>query len=455
MPARKRRPRSPASIRRSCASPRPRRSPRARRRRARSLCPMYRASPSWSSGRPARNARAAGACCPRSAAIRRIRICAGAAPAPAAHAAKPLDATRACRRPRRRGDRPGGQGLGRRFLRGARLRRRARAACLQPGGSVDPRRELRPVQRRRRDAHLRRAGGGDRRGAGVVAVARARTRPATRHRPGDRRRNRQHRRSPGPRRGGGFPRFPPRRPALVRLQRRRCGHLPGGGLHRHRRIAWRRPAKLGKLFRFLVGGVVMVFGRFRLSAIPLFASLALAALAVSGCSTWTDVKRGLGMEKVVPDEFDVQTSAPLAIPPDYTLRPPKPGAAPTQQLSPTAQAQATIFRAGDNKLATLPPDKSRSAGENALLKDAGAAHAPKDIRQLLTSNELTERLLFWRSTSPNPNQVLDPSAEAERLRQFGANGGPTVAANGQAATTTAAAGPKPTIERAKQDSKGF
>jgi len=207
----------------------------------------------------------------------------------------------------------------------------------------------------------------------------------------------------------------------------------------------------------------MVLGRFRLSAIPLFVSLALAALAVSGCSTWTDVKRGLGMEKVVPDEFDVTTSAPLAIPPDYTLRPPKPGAAPTQQLSPTAQAQQTIFRAGDNKLDTLPPDKSRSAGENALLTDAGAARAPKDIRQLLNSDEqtatnsntLTERLLFWRSESPNPNQVLDPTAEATRLREFGATGGPTVAANQPATTTATTAGPKPTIERAKKDSKGF
>jgi Protein of unknown function (DUF3035) len=208
----------------------------------------------------------------------------------------------------------------------------------------------------------------------------------------------------------------------------------------------------------------MVLGRFRLSAIPLFASLALAALAVSGCSTWTEVKRGLGMEKVVPDEFDVTTSAPLAIPPDYTLRPPKPGAAPTQQLSPTAQAQETIFRAGDNKLNTMPPAKARSAGENALLQDAGAQQAPKDIRQLVNrdeqtatnSNTLTERLLFWRSESPNPNQVLDPTAEAERLREFGANGGPTVAANQPAATTATDAGPKPTIERAKKDSgKGF
>lgn len=213
----------------------------------------------------------------------------------------------------------------------------------------------------------------------------------------------------------------------------------------------------------------MVFGRARFSSIPAFLALALAALAVSGCSTWTDVKRGLGMEKVVPDEFDVTTSAPLAIPPDYTLRPPKPGAAPTQQLSPTAQAQETIFRAGDTKLDTLPPDKARSAGESALLQDAGAGKAPKDIRQLINNEDqaalsgqtLTQRLLFWRPESPNPNQTLDPSAESERLHEFGANGaGGANAANGAAAastnaTATAAAAPKPTIERTPKSDKGF
>ncbi len=212
----------------------------------------------------------------------------------------------------------------------------------------------------------------------------------------------------------------------------------------------------------------MVLGRARFSSIPVFMALALTALAVSGCSTWTDVKRGLGMEKVVPDEFAVTTNAPLAIPPDYTLRPPKPGSAPTQQLSPTAQAQETVFRASDNKLNTLPPDKSRSAGESALLQDAGANKAPKDIRQLVkndnqaafASTTLTQRLLFWRSEPPNPNQALDPTAEAERLREFGANGtGGASAANGAAAagtnaTATAAATPKPTIERAPKD-KGF
>ena len=208
----------------------------------------------------------------------------------------------------------------------------------------------------------------------------------------------------------------------------------------------------------------MVFGRIRFSAIPVLVSLAVAALAVSGCSTWTEVKRGLGMEKVVPDEFDVTTNAPLAIPPDYTLRPPKPGAAPTQQLSPTAQAQETVFRAGDAKLDTLPPAKARSAGESALLQDAGAQKAPKDIRQLVNADEqrttnnssLTERLLFWRSQPANPNAVLDPTDEAERLREFGATGGPTVAANQPTTATATTAGPKPTIERANKDSgKGF
>lgn len=208
----------------------------------------------------------------------------------------------------------------------------------------------------------------------------------------------------------------------------------------------------------------MVLGRFRLSAVPVAISLAITVLAVSGCSdTWTDIKRGLGMEKVVPDAFEVTTNAPLAIPPDYTLRPPRPGALPTQQLSPTQQAQDTVFRIGDNKLDTMPPAKSRSAGETALLKDAGAENVPKNIRQLVNSDErtaansntLTQRLLFWRSEPPNPNQVLNPTEEAERMREYGATGGSALVAN-QPATPAAPTGPKPTIERANQDSgKGF
>ncbi len=108
------------------------------------------------------------------------------------------------------------------------------------------------------------------------------------------------------------------------------------------------------------------------------AVFACAGLLLAGCGdTWTDVKRGLGMEKVVPDEFAVTASAPLAVPPDFTLRPPRPGAAPTQEKAPVDQARQTVFRASDTQLATLSPAASdRSEGEDELLKRAGAESTP-------------------------------------------------------------------------------
>ena len=183
-------------------------------------------------------------------------------------------------------------------------------------------------------------------------------------------------------------------------------------------------------------------------------SLVLGGAALSGC---TDLKRGLGMEKVVPDEFAVTASAPLAVPPDFTLRPPRPGQAPTQQQAAVDQARQTVFRASDAKLETLPPATSRSPGESALLKDAGAQTAPSNIRQLVNNEyqappdtKFADKLLFWRpsDTTAPADQIIDPEAEAERLHAAAA----TPAGNTTATATTPAAG-APTIERTKQ--KGF
>ena len=110
-------------------------------------------------------------------------------------------------------------------------------------------------------------------------------------------------------------------------------------------------------------------------------ALALASPSLSGC---TDMKRALGMEKVVPDEFAVVQGAPLAMPPDFSLRPPKPGAPPSQEVSPTEQARQTIFRAGDQQAAAVPDADQLSPGENSLLRQAGAANAPRDIRETVT-----------------------------------------------------------------------
>jgi predicted small secreted protein len=178
--------------------------------------------------------------------------------------------------------------------------------------------------------------------------------------------------------------------------------------------------------------------------------LALAALALGGCE---DINRGLGLEKVVPDEFAVVSRAPLAIPPDYALRPPNPGAAPTQEVSPTEQAKQVIFRAGDQQ--ALPGADKRSEGENLLLKEAGAASAEPNIRQTITqeardnsgvNDSFVDKLLFWRGPEEKlaADSVIDPNLEQTRLKgsQAAASAAPTP--NGLAGA--------PRIERTKEPS---
>ena len=58
------------------------------------------------------------------------------------------------------------------------------------------------------------------------------------------------------------------------------------------------------------------------------AMLGGVAVALIGCQS---IREAAGVTKSPPDEFAVVTKAPLVIPPDFNLKPPKPGAAPTNQ----------------------------------------------------------------------------------------------------------------------------
>jgi hypothetical protein len=165
-------------------------------------------------------------------------------------------------------------------------------------------------------------------------------------------------------------------------------------------------------------------------------ALALAAASLAGCD---DFMRAIGKEKVVPDEFAVVSRAPLAVPPDFALRPPRIGAERPQEVAPVDQARQTVFRAGDQSAAALPPAaEQRSPGESELLNKAGVASAPKDIRQLVESDATTrddmsdgfvDKLAFWRKDQklgPTDN-VIDPNAEELRLeaqKQAQAGNGP-------------------------------
>jgi hypothetical protein len=102
--------------------------------------------------------------------------------------------------------------------------------------------------------------------------------------------------------------------------------------------------------------------------IALVAILTATAVA-SGCST---LQRSMGMGKITPDEFRVVTSAPLTLPPEYSLRPPRPGEPRPQELEPSAEARSALF--GQDVGSDSTP------GERTLVENAGATAVDANIR---------------------------------------------------------------------------
>jgi hypothetical protein len=160
------------------------------------------------------------------------------------------------------------------------------------------------------------------------------------------------------------------------------------------------------------------------------------ALALTGCDT---IRNASGGGKEPPDEFAVVTKAPLIIPPDYNLRPPQPGAAPTNQLEPTQSAEQALFSA-DSPTGAATITGNYSDGEKELLASAGAQNADPNIRQDLVADDtaqqtaddsFTDQVLFWNGPSTPPDQSVNADAAAAQVNAQ------------QAAGQTAAATPAP------------
>lgn len=156
----------------------------------------------------------------------------------------------------------------------------------------------------------------------------------------------------------------------------------------------------------------------------------LAALSLSGCS---ETRRALGYDKAPPDEFAVVSRAPLSQPPDYTLRPPEPGAPRPQEGTTRDQARNVLI---PGKSSRFTPDGTgmtfagRSSGEQVLLSQAGADKAPADIRKTVneetlnlveTDKSFTDEILFWQK-KPEPGEIIDATKEDHRLRENSALG---------------------------------
>lgn len=173
------------------------------------------------------------------------------------------------------------------------------------------------------------------------------------------------------------------------------------------------------------------------------ATLGLGALVlVAGLSACEGFSDALGLGKSAPDEFAVVRSTPLTLPPDFTLRPPRPGEAGPNAQPVSEQARGTLLRES-GALAIEDSTRAASQGESAFIEQAGAEDVDPNIRHIVDrefsgyaseDESFIDSLMFWREDEP-AGEMVDAEAEAERLR-----------GNAEAGNSPAD-GESPTIER--------
>jgi len=158
---------------------------------------------------------------------------------------------------------------------------------------------------------------------------------------------------------------------------------------------------------------------------PALAKLALATLLLAGCSG-NDLSRTFGFTRDAPDEYTVTTQVPLSMPPEFTVRPPQPGAPRPQQTSEQQQAEQALV---PQTALTGTPTGEASPGQAALVQAAGPT-PPANIRAQVNNAAVAEAqqsqtfvntLMFWREPPP-PGIVVDPQKEAQRIRENAALG---------------------------------
>jgi hypothetical protein len=117
-------------------------------------------------------------------------------------------------------------------------------------------------------------------------------------------------------------------------------------------------------------------------------ALLSSGLVLSGC---TNFKRAVGIEQVSPDEFAVESRAPLTMPPDFDLRPPKPGAPRPQETTAAQKAQQSIDTAGPGE-----PGKQQTVGLHLTgsIPFGGGAEPNSQV----PDNTLSSQLLGYADT---------------------------------------------------------
>jgi hypothetical protein len=153
--------------------------------------------------------------------------------------------------------------------------------------------------------------------------------------------------------------------------------------------------------------------------------LAFAATA-SACAS----RREQQMSAQIPDDFRVVQRAPLAIPPEYALRPPSPGEPRPQELDPESAVRSAL---------TPGPrvDPAASPGERALVSKVTKGVDPDPLIKSLVDDEqgdlahkskgFADLVMFWKPGDPPTGRVsneataLNAADEAARIAQLTGN----------------------------------
>ncbi len=159
-------------------------------------------------------------------------------------------------------------------------------------------------------------------------------------------------------------------------------------------------------------------------------------VALTGCG---EVREAVGLVNTPPDEFAVIDRPPLSMPPDFELRPPRPGAQPTNSVNPATNAAKALY--GEGKMETVPQQgvtslkmDALSPAEKALIGQTASDRADPRIRskldkeagqQVVGSRRLLEAITFWKDPQKQEQgTVVDAVEEKARLDKARRDGQP-------------------------------
>lgn len=138
-----------------------------------------------------------------------------------------------------------------------------------------------------------------------------------------------------------------------------------------------------------------------------------SVLLIAGCS---DLKKSIGLEKTTPDEFAVESRAPLTMPPDFNLRPPQPGAARPQEKSSGQQARQTIEQAGPGEPGKQAPDFRLRRAEDGLPDIGAPSGQAADPNAIVGEQSLSNKLLGYQPSTGAPQPAPAEKRETSPLK---------------------------------------